>query len=350
MSRIMIRNRRMSLTVVFLGLLVRAESASAQPVIDKNICGSLALAGIAEYLGRADLVERIFAELPPSGEPRSLRELWTAATRVGLHCKAVRWARDSGVVLNSPALVRLAPSGGGAVGHFVLLLGVTRDKVLVLDPMKPPAWIPLSELRRSWNGVALHISTSASSLPHNGEQRRIALLGIASVILSVGGQFVGWFLVVGIVRDLQKHRRARSLAVCLGITAAVALVSTLCVLFVHGSGDDTSGTVRAVVATPEHQTFQAHASPSGKEQVIHAEYKLVNNTAEIIRVGRIKTSCSCAVPHLSAKAIPPQGVVTVSADVAVGTTALSSFWISVGLETLTDDEVIFRGTILKDTH
>ena len=59
---------------------------SGQPVeqpADLNICGPLALAAAASYLGRPELFDPVFSLLPASGKPRTLNELQAAALELG---------------------------------------------------------------------------------------------------------------------------------------------------------------------------------------------------------------------------------------------------------------------------
>ena len=330
--------------------LVGATLSFGQQVSDQNICGPLALAAMAQYLGRSDLVDKVFELLPASGEPRTLQELEITAVRLGFHCRAIRWRPDVKLDLNTPAIIRLKPSEGRDVGHYILLLAVNDDRVLTLDPLKNVKWVNRKVLSRAWNGVALYVSPSPTGLPRAELRQHSRLVGALLVALGVGALILlhrSYHYVRHSDYDrlaASKYFRGRVIGGVLG-GCTVAIVAALWWASLTERGSRSSG----IVADPEYQAFYVPAEFVSKEFTARGSYTICNNGDTAARIARIETSCGCAQPQLSAATVPAHGTVTASVAVKAPKTRVSNFRITVMFDDTRLEQVVLAGTIIRET-
>lgn len=320
---------RLTLWMVLLWQYSAVCGAQQDSIADKNICGPLALTAAAEYVGRPDLFEKIFIALPPNGTPRTLLDLQRAANDVGLHSKAVRWKRASDIELRSPAIIRLNPSARRDLGHFVLLLDSRNDTILMLDPPLKPQWIPSSSLFKSWNGVALCVASNDGDLPtvSDGLKPLISLHWLAVII----------FIVCG----LSLAARGKS-DIYIGGAMSCFVLAVIAAFGRHDGKHD----VPEISVEPSHQIVKVAATTENIKPIQEFVYKVRNGLHKTVNIKQLETSCGCAAPSLSAKSIPPGGIIDVGVKISTTDKSVQNFRITLVFEGNEHRQVSLLGTIL----
>lgn len=281
---------------------------------EKNICGQLALAAVADYLHMANPLERVFGLLPANGNAHTLEDLKHAAGNLGLAAKPVKWDRTGLAQLTFPAIIRTDPATNGGIGHFVVLLGMAGGRCFLLDLPNKPVWVHIDDLWRTWDGVALHLANSPSSLPRDVPRGR----NFVVKLLATAAGALGLALIIAC--------RVRPPAA--GPDAArpnglgLVLLSAMFPAIVAGAGLGWWSTRRAMpdaapqlVLLPDHKEIRVRrSSPAGGEPV-RFTYELRNPSTSEVVIGRIQTSCVCARPSLSSRRIHAGETVRFSVDV-----------------------------------
>jgi predicted double-glycine peptidase len=157
-------------TTLLPGLIValavgRCGRAAMEPLVStENMCGSIALACAARAAGSPVDIERLVEQLPLDGEMKSFADLESAANKLGLVTRVVRWRPSQAPSVQLPCIVRLLPDGARKEPHFVVAVASLRGAVRVLDPPRPAVWISDRELFRTWDGIALYVANDRATL------------------------------------------------------------------------------------------------------------------------------------------------------------------------------------------
>lgn len=95
----------------------------------------------------------------------SLGELKWALQQCGLHGAIIVFSKIESPPADLPviAAVRRSPASPKP-DHFVVLYGRREKQVQVIDFPYAPRWVPLSELRKEWDGSALVVAASRAQL------------------------------------------------------------------------------------------------------------------------------------------------------------------------------------------
>ncbi|MGC8642616.1 MAG: cysteine peptidase family C39 domain-containing protein [Isosphaeraceae bacterium] len=301
---------------------------SGQPVeqpTDLNICGPLALAAAASYLGRPELYDPVFSLLPASGKPRTLNELQAVASELGLAARAVRWRPGRFLEFPCPAIVRLDPLSTAGVGHFVVVLRATGGTVQILDPPAPPSQVPEKKLWQVWDGIALHIATSESD-PSRDEGAG-SFLWVPALAVVCGLSTVLLLMIPGRLRrsagvapadvnepEGRRRRNARWVLLLSALAPGVLLSPTL----LKWGAQRASAIERAgIEGLPPFRSIavdtRAMKKQGKKRASVH--YVLRNRTTRAAVIAKVSTSCGCASPRLPAHRIPAGGSVELTVDV-----------------------------------
>ncbi len=268
-----------------------------------NVCGPLALSCVAIHLGRPDSYDRIFALLPPDGQPRTLLKLSEVASKIGLASRAVRWKQGKPLEFKSPAIVRLDPLSTAGIGHFIVVLRSAGGSVQILDFPNPPTWISERRLWDLWDGIALHIATSEECLP-GGDDRRSRSWLPASCI-AVGLLSLALLAWTGRRTTLERPRQRQGswILVMSAIAPAIVAAPTL----TRWGSDRSSPIERALIeGSPSFKTIvvDSQALKDGGKNRVPVRYLVHNRTDRAAAIARISSSCGCALPRVSSREIP----------------------------------------------
>ncbi len=119
---------------------------------DVTDCGAACLSAIATFYGRRVPISRIrqFAATDQSGT--NVLGMVDAATRLGFSAKGVRGGGESLGKVPLPAIAHVVADGG--LNHFIVLYGLKRGRLLVMDPRDGVVRrVAAEEFARAWSGV-----------------------------------------------------------------------------------------------------------------------------------------------------------------------------------------------------
>lgn len=119
-------------------------------------CGAACLAMVLSYFGRYTRVADLRQVLDPGRDGLTAKNLKDIATQEGLETRAVRAEFDALKSLDLPAILHWD------FGHYVVLVGVGRDYLRILDPKVGPRRVSVADARRSFTGIALSFSPSST--------------------------------------------------------------------------------------------------------------------------------------------------------------------------------------------
>lgn len=320
------------------------------PESERNVCGQLALAAVAGVLGHPNAFDRVF-EVLPQGQPKSLRDLQDAALKIGLHTAAIHWRNELHVSERSPCVIRLEPRSTASSGHFVVLLGISGGRVLLLDPPHQPGWVKLADLRKLWDGVALHVSNARPDLPVPVSARSQQWISAAAMATAFAGVLVLLFSTKA------RSRRAflidakpRALVVRL-LSPAAALMGVAVALYgFHGPswlpGGDARQTIEVV--PPNQDVSIDDAEPGRGKLSVELTYEIFNHGNVDAPVVSTQSSCGCARPILDGDAVPHRGslVAHVRVDALEDKTRPFKVWIRLGSPF--DETIELGGSVSTD--
>jgi len=319
--------------------------------LETNICGQLTLWAGAQYLGRSDVSgDAVFSLLPATGKPCSLSDLQTAARKLELHTSAVVWKRNRPISLASPAIIRLKPRSEQDIGHFILLLSHTRNRILYLDVPKAPEFIPDEQLWELWDGTALHVATDAELLPSTSWSQ-LLIVGVFSACCLMLGCFVVAFVMKG--SPLLSYGPIRErLASRSTFNWTLRLFACGCVIIIAYVGIKQVGSRSQVV--PERPALEVvprlweGTVPKGWASTTNranARFELINRSDQEVKILSVQSSCGCASPVLSASIIPPNGRVYIDVGVRLATGGQSRFKIVVVVDEQLRESLLLEGVL-----
>jgi ATP-binding cassette subfamily B protein len=196
-------------------------------------CGVAALATVLRHHGRRIGVERLKMLVPTDQQGTTLGALCRAAHLLGLDASAGRAARTKLPELPLPAIVHMR--GRTSLDHFVVLLSVGKDSVLLADPESGIRREELSTFLDTWLGGILLLRPGAgwhNAASPKGETANLLTKAIAPhtryLLLSVALAFLG--SVAGIIGSLRVGTlfnvlSGRSLGAALIVIAQIGLFS-----------------------------------------------------------------------------------------------------------------------------
>jgi hypothetical protein len=318
----------------------------AHSIADMNICAPLALSAAADLVGKPGLFDEIFRLLPPGKGPGTLEDLRVVSQEVGLYTSALRWERNSRVELSSPAIIHLEGPRGSPIGHFVLLVGAESSRYLVLDPIKPPAWVSAEDIWKMWDGVALHVSADPVGLSDYEST------GWRSLRASIG-TFAAAIAVTCLLVTKWKGSRngigsglERSLVVLtVSVSCAGGAVAGLAWLLVRQSSVSNE---MPIVAAPPSMEVKLARIKVGDDTVCPFDFAIRNNTNRVCKIERVDASCGCAKPVVSGGQIAPGGETAIHVDATPGAGPVTTFKITVWFLSPHDEKVTFVGRILLE--
>lgn len=137
---------------------------------EQNECGLACLAAISEYHRGLLSLNDLRQIAAPSGRGETLLEIRNLASTIGLSARGVRVDVEKLGKLILPAILHWD------MYHFVVLEHITRAGVTIMDPAGGRMWLPWSEVRKSFTGVALEAVPSDHWQVSPSAIRRTSLL------------------------------------------------------------------------------------------------------------------------------------------------------------------------------
>jgi uncharacterized protein DUF1573/peptidase C39-like protein len=338
-----------SIAVIFILLSgARSGARDAGTAIENNVCGQLTLAAAAEYLGGSRSLDRIFELLPPDGKPQTMDDLRITAHRIGLEASAIRWQAGISPRLPGPAIIRTRTSDRDVVGHFLLLLGLSDDLALVLDLPDAPQWIPMREIWRTWDGVALHIALSKSQIPRPEA-------GAENLAVPAVGILLGSCALL-LLYNTPLCRRLRSMCrTSIGHRVAVGIAAFSAPLVAFWFLVTTDGFLKDSLAPASRPSLEVNppslnivldaAKGSSSVSDVNAIFQISNRGTLPARIKAYKSSCGCALPTVSSNNIPAGGTVWISVGVRPDIGKAQSFSIWVYLDKPKQQTLELRGSV-----
>jgi ABC-type bacteriocin/lantibiotic exporter with double-glycine peptidase domain len=166
-----------------------------------SLCGVHALHACLESLGCPVTIKDLCGRLPNAGNDVTMLDLQQAAQGLGLSCAAVRWdgrLRDC-VTLECAAVLPVVSRSRQQ--HFIAVVGLHDDQVLIEDRPHPRTWLFERRLQEDyqWDGTALVVATHVEALrpltDALGAQRLYSASAFVFVLAAlVGGAtlFLAW--------------------------------------------------------------------------------------------------------------------------------------------------------------
>jgi len=141
---------------------------SSVPVIlqaEASECGLACLAMVAGYWGYTVDLHSLRQRFPVSIKGTTMLGLVGIATACSLQSRALSLDVDSLPDLATPCILHWN------FNHFVVLISVGRDSIVIHDPSTGRRRVGMSEVRRSFTGVALELTPSSDFVPRKELQR-----------------------------------------------------------------------------------------------------------------------------------------------------------------------------------
>jgi ABC-type bacteriocin/lantibiotic exporter with double-glycine peptidase domain len=122
-------------------------------------CGVVSLSLVGHWLGVPAGIDKL-NDLTDSGESgiTSLLDLKQAASQLGLVSEGVRLDASRPIPWRLPTILHVQAN------HFVAVLPLEDDRLVVVDPPREPEIVERSRLSGDWDGISLIVSRSNSEL------------------------------------------------------------------------------------------------------------------------------------------------------------------------------------------
>ena len=161
------------------------------PVIlqsEASECGLACLAMVATKYGRRTTLNELRAQFSLSLKGMTLKDLSHAADGLGLAARALRCELEELDQVRTPAILHWD------LRHFVVLVAVRRDKVIVHDPARGKRELPLDAVSKHFTGVVLELTPTPLFEPKS-KVERMRLGDMWSRIRGLSGSLWQLFLV-----------------------------------------------------------------------------------------------------------------------------------------------------------
>ncbi len=155
---------------------------------DAAECGIACLAMVAAHFGHRETLREYRSKFRVSQRGTTLANLRSYAERLGFQGRAVRLELDELSLLRRPAILHWE------FDHFVVLAGVSRKKVRIIDPAVGERRLPLDEVDGKFTGVALELLPTPALQPRRSEEA-IRLDTFFPAFRGLGASLAGVFLM-----------------------------------------------------------------------------------------------------------------------------------------------------------
>ena len=185
---------------------------------DGNDCGPAALATLALHHGQDVGLEKLRDLTATDRTGANLLSLVRTARSLGFSAKAIRCTADALPQLPMPAIAHLRDDEG--FGHFVVVYGVKRGKVIVGDPAADIENRSLEQFTAQWTGDTVTEATAA--LKRHCKQ--FVLATIREIGQGSGSEHV---YHVNFRRGVDRESLARELTAIAGLSGVELLMEDL---------------------------------------------------------------------------------------------------------------------------
>ena len=117
-------------------------------------CGHACLAMILQYYGHDIDIASMRARYPASAKGTTLKRIMQMADHLKLVSRPLRLELEDLGKLKTPCILHWD------MNHFVVLQSINKSKVIIYDPARGKLQIPITEVDRSFTGVALELEPS----------------------------------------------------------------------------------------------------------------------------------------------------------------------------------------------
>ncbi len=135
--------------------------------IDQNDCGAASLAMVCRHYGRKVSLGRIRALLHTGADGASLASLVATASALGLAARGPRASASNLDKLPLPAILHWQGH------HWLVLVGLERDRARLADPASGERWVSRETLLRDWTGYAVLTEPTSNFEAAQEEQSRL---------------------------------------------------------------------------------------------------------------------------------------------------------------------------------
>ena len=146
-------------------------------------CGLTCIGMIAGYYGHHIDMVSLRQRFPTSLKGSTLANVMSFAQNLGLGSRAVRLELDELHKLNLPCILHWD------MNHFVVLKGITKNKLIIHDPARGIRKVPMDEVSASFTGVALELYPAAT-FEKKDEKKSISMLSLIRNVSGIGSAFI----------------------------------------------------------------------------------------------------------------------------------------------------------------
>lgn len=146
-------------------------------------CGLTCIGMIAGFYGHHIDMVSLRQQFPTSLKGSTLTNVMSMAQNLGLGSRAVRLELDELHKLNLPCILHWD------MNHFVVLKGITKNKLIIHDPARGVRKVPMDEVSSSFTGVALELYPAAT-FEKKDEKKSISMLSLIRNVSGIGSAFV----------------------------------------------------------------------------------------------------------------------------------------------------------------
>ena len=163
-------------------------------------CGLACLAMLAGYHGAPVEISELRRRLSVSLKGVNLADLVAMAERVGFASRPLRLELDELANLRLPCILHWD------MNHFVVLVSVGRDSVVIHDPAVGVRRLPMMAVARQFTGVALELTPTSAFEPAQGAPR-VRMRSVLGRMVGLKGsllQLLGLALAIGLTALAQE--------------------------------------------------------------------------------------------------------------------------------------------------
>lgn len=146
-----------------------------------NDCGAACLAMILNLSGKKVLLENIKDKLPIEEDGVSAYDIVKLSSKYGVSAKGYKNCNLEDI--NLPAITHVINENG--LQHFVVLLKVLEDKVLVADPASNISLIKKEEFKKHYTGISILFENATSKSDFKAEKSLALKTILLTFILSI---------------------------------------------------------------------------------------------------------------------------------------------------------------------
>jgi len=274
----------------FILCLVAAVSGLDDARLDRDMCGLNSLAVVSAFVQKNPNRSIFDHLLPAEKAPFSLAELERAAGELGLKTYLATWSSKSQARFECPGILHVrARPDSKSPDHFVACMGMTDDKVCIVDFPSAPRLVARDDLLAAWEGDVLYIQGSdgrvIDTLTWESRWRTLVYIGWIGVAALSGALCVSWF------RRRPWSQVADSIPSKGILVWSLAGVSVLCVVTLISTMILRQKEPRPpLVADNAVVQVDGRKAQAGKVPVV---FRLRNVGRSPVRIERLTSSCIC---------------------------------------------------------